>query len=205
MLRTAVALSVVCALLGLTAAASAGEGAKVGSPAPQFELTDVMTGQTTTLAEHKGKVVVLVWHSIHCPWYWNRPEAGYDRILIPTAKKYAEQGVVFLGINSNKNESVDALKAYHQKHNLTYPILKDPGNKVADAYGARTTPHIFVIDDDEAQTLVYKGGLEKAPASPEQCGKSEEQYLEPVLTAVLANQTPPVTETRSKGCGIQRE
>ena len=69
-------------------------------------------------------------------------------------------------------------------------------------FGATTTPHIFVIDEEG--TLVYRGGIEKAPSSPSQCGQMKQQYLEPVLTALVADQPLPYTDTKSKGCSIKR-
>ncbi len=190
-------------VLGLNLASA--QAADVGKPAPQFELTCTTTGKLAKLSDLKGKTVVLIWQSISCPWDRMRPEGGYQRYLSPLAAKYSEKGVVFLAINSNKTESVDQVSAYHKEHNIPYPILKDPGNKVADLYGAQTTPHIFIVGSDEAQTLLYKGGVEKAPGKPEDCGKMDEQYLVPALDAILAGQTVPVAETKSKGCSVKRE
>lgn len=182
--------------------AMAAETAAVGQPAPDFELTSVSDGKTYKLSEIEGPVV-LIWQSITCPWDKMRESGGYQRVLSPLAREYQDKGITFLAINSNKNESVSQLQAYHSEHSLPYPILKDPGNKVADAYGAKTTPHIFIRD--AAGTLVYKGGIEKAPSSPEACGQMDEQYLTPVLDALLAGNTLPFTETVSKGCSIKRE
>ena len=181
--------------------------AVVGQPAPEFTLTDVVSGEEVSLSDYKDKVVVVTWQSIACPWDRMRPSAGYQRVLTPLAQQWEAENreVVFLAINSNKAESVQRLASYHEKYHMTYPILKDPGNVIADAYGAQTTPHFFVVDDDEHQTLVYKGGFEKAPISPEACGQGEEAYLVPVVMAVLAGEEPPVAETKSKGCAIKRE
>lgn len=176
----------------------------IGEPAPQFSLNDVVTGQTVNLADYQGKVVVLTYQSINCPWDKMRESGGYQRYLSPLSQQYADQNVVFLAINSNKNESVEEVGSYHQEHALPYPILKDPDNLIADAYNAQTTPHIYVIAADEAQTLLYMGGIEQIPTSPEKCGQMEENYLEPVLGTVLAGEKLPYTKTSSKGCGIQR-
>ncbi len=178
--------------------------AKVGHPAPQFSLTDVATGEDVSLSDYKGKVVIVTWQSINCPWDKMRPGGGYQRILTPLAQEWKDNNVVFLAINSNRNESVEEVASYVNEHNMPYPILKDPGNVIADAYGAKTTPHFFVVNSDDAQTLVYKGGFEKAPTSPEQCGHVDEAYLAPVVTAVLAGEEPPYTETASKGCSVKR-
>jgi hypothetical protein len=131
-----------------------------------------------------------------------RPEGGYERVLSPLASEYEDQGVRFIGINSNNNESMEQVASYLEQHDVSYPILKDEGNVIADAYEARTTPHMFVIDAEG--TLRYMGGIEQEPGNPSQCGEMDEQYLVPVIDALLNGEEPPVTETRPKGCSINR-
>ncbi|WP_432799865.1 redoxin domain-containing protein [Poriferisphaera sp. WC338] len=179
--------------------------AEVGKPAPQFTLTDVVTGKEISLADYKDKIVVMTFQSINCPWDRDRPEAGYQRVLSPLSKEWKDKGVAFIAVNSNYNESSDAVGSYAKENQIPYPILKDSGNVVADEYGGRTTPHFYVIDNDKDQTLLYMGGYEKAPNTPEQCGKMDEQYLVPVVTAVLEGKETPYTVTKSKGCGIKRQ
>jgi len=193
----------VCAVAALAIATPAFAEATVGEPAPQFELTHVKTGNSHALSDFSDKVVVVVFQSIHCPWDKMRENGGYQRMLSPMAEKYADKGVQFLAINSNKNESAEQVASYLDKHSIPYPILKDPGNQIADAYGAQTTPHVYVISKGE-QELLYKGGIEEVPGSPAQCGQMDEQYLKPVLDAVLAGKDAPYTVTKSKGCSIKR-
>lgn len=176
----------------------------LGEPAPQFSLTDVVTGQTVSLADYQGKVVVVTFQSINCPWDRMRDSGGYQRYLSPLSQQYADQNVVFLAINANKNETAEDVGSYAQQHEIPYPILKDDNNVIADAYNAKTTPHTYVIAADEQQTLVYMGGIEQVPTSPEVCGEMDENYLVPVLNAVLAGQELPYTKTTSKGCSIKR-
>ncbi len=195
-------LALTTAMVLAMGATTWADGAKIGDAAPDWELASVTDGKTVKLSEIEG-IVVMIWQSKDCPWDRMRAEGGYQRVLSPLAKEYADKGVTFVAINSNHNESAAELSSYHTEHNLTYPILKDPGNKVADAYGAKTTPHIFIRD--AAGKLIYKGGIEKAPTSPEKCGQMDEQYLVPVLTAALAGETLPVTETVSKGCSLKRQ
>lgn len=175
---------------------------EIGKAAPAFELQD-LEGNTHRLSDYKGKVVVLHFQSMTCPW-----EKAYQPHLNKIAEKYAstEQDgetvdVVFLGINANHNESVEQLKGYHSEKQMPYPILKDEGNKVADQYAAKTTPHMYVIDQDGV--LRYMGGVEQVPVSVSDVMQME-QYLEPVIHAVVSGSEPPVTRTQSKGCGIKR-
>ena len=168
----------------------------VGQPAPAFELVG-SDGQKHKLDEYKGKIVVLHWEAVTCPW-----DQAYQPILNKVSSDFSKD-VVFVGINSNKNDSMDDVKGIIKEDGIPYLVLKDPGNKIADAYGAQTTPHMFIID--AKGVLRYKGGIEKAPTSPNGVGQSQEQYLVPVLKALVAGQEPPVTETKSKGCSVKRE
>lgn len=206
MIRKLSALAASAAFMFAATFAHAGERVDptLGEPAPQFSLTDVVTGQTVSLADFKGKVVVIAFQSIHCPWDKMRESGGYQRYLSPLSQEYSGQNVQFLAINSNKNESVEELASYHQEHAIPYPLLKDTNNIIADAYNAKTTPHTYVIAADEAQTLLYMGGLEQVPTSPEVCGQMDENYIVPVINAVLAGEELPYTKTTSKGCGIKR-
>lgn len=196
--------AVACLALTLAFAMPASAAAEIGQAAPQFTLTDVSTGEQHSLADFKDKIVVLTFHSINCPWYKMSEGGGYDRVLNPLAAEWADENVVILGINSNKNESTEQIASYLAEHNINYPVLKDPGAEIADAYGAQTTPHFFVIDNNDEQTLLYKGGFEQVPGSPSQCGDMDEAYLVPVINAALAGETLPQTETKSKGCSIKR-
>ncbi len=203
-----VKVSMFIALLALATAphAKAAEP-QVGQPAPQFELQDTQ-GRIHKLSDYQGRIVVLHFQSTRCPW-----DKAYQPILNGIAQRITAMnndmpesiGVKFLGINANRTEDVVEIDQYTQSANMPYPVLKDPGNVIADAYNAKTTPHIYIINNDQQQTLAYKGGIEKAPLSYDQCGTSDEQYLEPILKAMLHGDAIPVTETRSIGCSIKRE
>ncbi len=206
MTRALTLLAVAFALIFTAAPLQAAERVDptLGEPAPQFSLEDAATGETVNLADFQGKTVVVTFQSINCPWDRMRESGGYQRYLSPMSQEYADQDVVFLAINANRNESTEAIASYHTEHAMPYPILKDHNNIIADKYNAKTTPHTYVIAPDEAQTLVYMGGIEQVPTSPEVAGEMEEQYLEPVLQAVLAGSELPYTKTTSKGCSIKR-
>jgi len=191
LLTPVVALTV--ALLMMVSMAHASE---IGKPAPAFELQDT-AGKTHKLEDYKGKIVVIHYHAVKCPW-----DIAYQPILNEVARKYADKNVVFIGINSNKTEPMDMVREDVAKKSIPYAVVKDPGNKVADAYKAATTPHMFIIDAEGI--LRYKGGVEAAPGSPDEVGKSSEQYLVPALDALLKGEQPAKAETRSKGCTIKR-
>lgn len=183
--------------------AIAADGAAIGADAPTFTLKDVKTGDDVSLEAHQGKVVVLMFHSTNCPWYKMREAGGYDRVFVPMVEAYKDKDVVFIGVNANKNESVDKIKGYVEQHKINYTVVKDTDNKIADAYGAKVTPHVMVIDQDGK--LRYRGGVEKRPSNPGACGQSDQQYLGPVIDALLEGEEIPVdTETPAVGCGIKR-
>ena len=190
------------ALLGPPALAAKPKVAEVGKPAPGFALESVTDGKVHKLEDYRGKTVVITFHSINCPWYKMRRGGGYDRHLGPLAEKYEGKDVVLIGINSNDNESSEHVARYLKKHEISYPVVKDPGNKIADAYGARTTPHFYVIDGKGI--VRYIGGFEKAPVSPEKCGEMDEPYLVPAIEALRAGEQVAVKTSRSIGCTIKR-
>ena len=169
--------------------------AAVDQPAPGFELPD-LEGNPHKLSDFRGKVVVLHFQSINCPW-----DVGYQPILNTTAAEFTGDEVVFVAINSNSTESVEQIKRYATTQ-VDYLVLKDPQNQVADKYDAATTPHLYLIDAEGV--LRYRGGVEKDPPSPGKVGTSTRQYLVPVLKAMVGKCTLPATNTKPTGCGIKR-
>lgn len=196
------AVLMTASLFSMPAMADDMAPAKLGKTVTDFTLTNVETGKEWSLSDNKGAVTVLVFQSTTCPWDRMRDDGGYQRVLKPLAAKWAGKNVKFVAINANKTESDAQVKKYAEKNKIGYPIVRDPGAKIAGMFGAQTTPHIFVID--EQGVLVYRGGIEKAPGNPAQCGQMSEQYLEPVLVAITENKPLPYTETKSKGCSIKR-
>ena len=182
--------------------AHAAENATIGEAAPDFTLKNVVTGEDVALADHQGKVTVLIFHSTSCPWYRMREDGGYDRVFVKTAEAYKDKDVAFIGINSNRTDSTEKVKAYVEKHNINYTVVKDPNNVIADAYQAKVTPHVFVVGKDGK--LAYKGGVEERPSNPKACGDSDVQYLGPAIDALLEGSEVEVQETKPVGCSIKR-
>lgn len=197
------ALAVVATLSFVRVASAAiAPDLEIGKAAPSFSL-EGSDGKTHTLADYKGKVVVVHFQSCECPW-----DRAYQPIISGIATKFAKGGegkkdVVFIGINSNKSETMAQVKEAIAKEKIPYVILKDPGNKVADAYAGKATPHMFVIDGEGV--LRYRGGIEKAGKGPADAGKSEEQWLGPALEAIVAGKAPKEAVTQARGCTIKRE
>src|SRR3954453_390361 len=141
--RTTILSLAALALAALPALA----GGTVGEAAPGFTLKGV-DGKTRSLADYKGKTVVLEWINPNCP-VSNRHTR--EKTMIDLARQHGE--VVWLGINSTSPGSGDFLKpaehlAFTQKNGIAYPVLYDESGQVGHAYGARTTPHMFIVGPD---------------------------------------------------------
>src|SRR5262249_17392603 len=178
----------------LAQAALAG-GPLIGARAPDFKLTTV-DGKTFSLAEQakSHKAVVVMFIATKCPY-----SNAYNDRMRDMAAAYAAKGVVFAGINSNKTEPADEVIDHARKHGFTFPLMKDPDNKVADLYDARHTPEIFVVDPDGQ--LRYHGRIDENYENP---SKVENPDLKNALDAMLAGKEIAKAETRAFGCTIKR-
>jgi len=152
------------ALLGLAALALAALPAladgTVGEPAPAFQLKGV-DGKTRSLADYKGKVVVLEWVNPNCPF---SDRHAREQTMSNLVKQHGE--VVWLGINSTNPDHPDFIKpadyaAYEKKNGINYAVLYDETGSVGHAYGARTTPHMFIIGKDGK--IAYNGAIDDDP------------------------------------------
>lgn len=194
------ALAVIAIVVGAATAAQdeaqdkpAPKGVKVGDTVPDFKMKD-LDGQEHTLSEHKGKPVVLVFVSNGCPW-----SRGADPLLSRMAKDYEAKGVVFYGIDPDKNNSPEQIKNYAQDKNVTYRILKDEQNKYADALGAVQTPEVFIVDKDGK--LVYHGAVDNREKEAED---GQTNYVQAALDEILAGKPVSTPEKKQWGCTIKR-
>ena len=167
---------------------------EAGKPVPDFRLQDT-AGRYHTLSEYRGKVVMIHFWSATCPYVLR-----YEDRLQSITRDYADQGVVVLAIDSNVNETVDQIKEVAQKRALNYPILMDPGNKVADQFGAITTPHLYIID--RAGNLVFEGAVDNQGWSAE--NPVTERYARGALDKTLSGEPVPHAFTKTVGCTIKR-
>lgn len=165
----------------------------IGAAVPDFKLTDV-SGTEHTLAQYKGKIAALVFSSQECPY-----SRGADPQLADIARKYAEKGVVVLSIDSHKDTTPEQIKAYSEGKQLPFPILKDAGNKYADATGAKQTPEVFLVNAEGK--LAYHGAFDDRRGTDEP-GKTP--YLANAIEALLAGKAPDPADTKQWGCTIKR-
>lgn len=177
----------ICALFAASATAQQAKtaAADVGQAAPAFELPGV-DGKVYKLADHADKVVVLEWYNQQCPVCQEAEPKMKD-----LAAKYAKQGVVWLAIDSGANNTPQSNAKWMQEHSLPYPILTDADGKVGHAYGAKTTPHMVVIN---------KGKVAYIGAHDDKKGRS---YVSEALDAVLAGKEVPLAKTQAYGCSVK--
>ncbi len=197
----AAAAIVIAAPVLLAAPASA--SAVVGQPAPAFTATD-SNGRSHSLSDFKGKTVVLEWTNEDCPFVKKFYGGGDMQRLQADAKK---QGVVWLTVNSGavgKQGHVSGAdanaKMKRQGFNSTAYLL-DHNGAVGKAYGARTTPHMFVIDPKG--TLVYAGGIDSIPsADPADIGKAQ-NFVKLALADLAAGNPVATATSRPYGCSVK--
>ena len=142
----------------------------------------------------KHKAVVVVFMATRCPF-----SNGYNGRMAALQREYSAKGITLVGINSNKTEPVAEIVEHTRKHGFTFAVLKDEGNKIADAYQAKKTPEIYVLDPKG--TLLYQGRIDETHDEPENVKKPD---LRRALDAILAGQSVPTPTTRAFGCSIKR-
>ena len=125
--------------------------------APDFKLMN-QDNKPVSLSDYKGKVVVLEWVNPNCPFVQRHYKAG---TMLDLQGRYKPQGVVWLSINSTRTFNVDQNKKWAQDQKVPYPVLDDHEGVVAREYGAKTTPHMFVID--AKGQIVYQGAIDDDP------------------------------------------
>jgi len=164
--------------------------------APGFTLTS-FDGNTVSLTDYKGKIVVLEWFSNKCPFVQYHYEKA--NTMIDLAEKYKDKGVIWLAIDSTSYATDQEIKDYAAAHNITYPILDDRPGKVGRAYDARTTPHMFIIDKDG--NIAYNGGIDNAPLGNAENGLVN--YVDKALSELLAAQPVGTAKTEPYGCTVK--
>lgn len=185
------------------AAVAAAAAAKVGQPAPAFSLVD-STGKTRSLAEFKGKTVVLEWTNHDCPFVKKHYGSGN---MQKQQRDATAKGVVWLSINSSapgKQGHVDgagAEKVRRDAKAAQTAYLLDPTGAAGRAYGAKTTPHMYVID--AKGVLRYAGGIDSIP-SPEAGDLARAtQYVPQALAELAAGKPVSMQVTRPYGCSVK--
>lgn len=174
--------------------------AELGKPAPDFTLTD-LAGKSVHLADLRGKRVVLEWFNPDCPFVRYAHTKGP---LKDMAARYVKKGVVWLSINSSAPGKQGHGAARNQEATREYalanPVLLDESGKVGRLYGAKSTPHLYVID--EKGTLVYRGALDNAPLGEAGAGAAE-NYVDAAFADLGAGRPVKTADTKAYGCSVK--
>ena len=175
----------------------------VGQKAPDFTLTDT-AGKTLRLSDYKGKHVVLEWNNPGCPFVRKHYDSANMQAL---QKEAAAKGVVWLAINSTETGHPDYLAApelsqwmVQQKAAPTATLMDESGS-VGKSYGARTTPHMYMVAPDG--TLIYAGGIDSIPSARTDDIKTATNYVRLGLNEALAGKPLSQATTRPYGCSVK--
>lgn len=181
--------------------------AEVGKAAPDFELKDIY-GKVYKLADFRGKVVVLEWANQDCPiWRGKIQEMNesFKKLVAKDARpnapiqEKAATGVVWLCIDSTNYMTAVRNMMYFAVNGIAKPVLMDNDGTAGRAYGARTTPHCFVID--QKGTLVYDGAFDNNRARGDGAGPVD--YVAAAVEAVLAGKPVSTPRTSPYGCSVK--
>lgn len=166
---------------------------KVPDKVDNFTLKDY-NGKSHSLADYKkSKAIVLIFVSTECPI-----SNAYNSRMAEIHSAYKDKDVMFLGINSNKQENVKDIKSHAGKNKLAFPILKDEKNIIADKLSASVTPEVYILNNNFE--ILYQGRIDDS--RNENNIKSKD--LETALNEILSGQGVSNARTKAFGCTIKR-
>jgi peroxiredoxin len=158
-----------------------------------FTLLDFHEKPYTLSNDKDSKAIVIMFIATRCP-----VSNAYNGRMVDLYKDYVPKGVSFVAINSNKQEDAEEVREHAEEHKFQFRVLKDPGNKVADAYDAQVTPEIYVVST--GLELLYHGRIDNAQRED----KVESKDLRNALDELLSGKSVSVAETKAFGCSIKR-
>jgi peroxiredoxin len=164
----------------------------------EFRLPDVRTGRAVGLADFaKSRAIVVIFMGTACP-----VNNAYMPTLVSLSRKYDAVKVQFVGINANPGDTPAEIAAHAKRYDLPFPVLKDSQGTVADLFGARRVPEVFVLD--ERRQVVYRGRIDDQFGIDYRRAKPTKQELIDALEAVLEGRELKVKQTEAVGCLITR-
>jgi peroxiredoxin len=190
-------LAILTIALSLSLAAgiaSAQEQIALGAKAPAFSLVNAIDGKTVEMKPDDGNTKVVIFTCNQCPY-----AKAFEARILEIARKFGQQGVRFYAVNPNatSGESLEDMKARATEKEYTLPYLKDADSSIARAYGARVTPHVFVVDGTGA--VRYRGYVDDSakPAERQTTGLTD------ALGALMNGRDVMTADTRAFGCTIK--
>ncbi len=177
--------------------------ATVGAPAPDFALENVASG-TVQLTQYRGKTVVLEWVNPECPYVRKHyGSANMQRLQ----KDATARGVVWLAINSTRaghaeyKAPAEMAGWMKQMNAAATATLLDPKGEAGKAYGARTTPHMYIVDPKGV--LAYAGGIDDKRSTDPEDVKTAKNYVRAALDELLAGKAVSQASTQPYGCSVK--
>jgi peroxiredoxin len=199
-LLTALAFAGLALAAGPVLAQSA---AKIGAPAPAFQAVDV-DGKTRSLKEFAGKTVILEWTNHDCPYV----KKHYNSATMQTLQKdMAKDGIVWLSVISSPVgeqghvSPAQAKELTAKRDAAPAGILLDPDSKVARAYGAQTTPHMYIIDPKG--TLAYMGAIDDKPSASASSLNGAKSYVRQAVAELKTGKPVSEAATKAYGCVVK--
>ena len=191
----------LAALAASTQQAHAGAAA-VGQAAPDFTALDAL-GKSHKLSDFKGKHVVLEWTNPGCPFVVKH----YGGNMQALQAEFTTKGVVWLSINSTAANASDylapaKLNAWKtEKKAASTAMLMDESGKIGQQYGAKTTPHMYIINPQGV--LVYAGAIDSVPSARVDDIKTATNYVRQGLNEALGGKAISTSSTRAYGCSVK--
>src|SRR5829696_7626769 len=186
-------LALVFVIAGVAFANEVPTPPAIGSTIEDFTLPDV-NGSDRSLKSLAGKNgIVLLFVAVQCP-----VSNAYNERMEKLAQDYKAKGIAVVGINSNVAEDADAVRGHAAENKLSFPILKDPSNKIADKLGATVTPEAYFVD--AKNKLLYHGRIDNS----RNAAQVESSDLRNALDAALSGKAVEKTEAKAFGCSIKR-
>ncbi len=182
---------------------TAADKAEIDKPAPDFTLTDT-NGKSHSLSDFKGKYVVLEWINFGCPFVRKHYNSGNMQKL---QKTYTGKDVVWLSICSSGEgkqgymEADDINEELEDKAAAMTAYLVDASGKVGKMYGAKTTPHMYIIDPEGV--LVYAGGIDDIPSTDTDDIETAKNYVSVNLDLLLEGKEIDTKVSKPYGCGVK--
>ena len=197
MLRSSASIFALVAVFLFLTSSSSADDLEIGSKAPSFSGIIGIDDEEHSLDDYEdAKAIVLVFTCNHCP-----VAVAYEDRFVAFQKDYAPKGVTLIGVNVNNLEAdrLEPMKKRAKQKGFNFPYLYDSSQKMGHDYGAKVTPHVFILDKD--RKLAYRGAFDDS-MKPD---KVTQHFVRDAVDALLAGETPKKTVTQQFGCGIQYE
>ncbi len=190
-------MTAVCGAAAFASATPALAQAVVGQAAPAFTATDA-TGKQVSLSDFKGQYVVLEWTNPECPFVKKHYDSGN---MANTQKQALAKGATWLSIQTASTDGA-GLQSWLKARNATpTAALLDPDAKVATAYRAKTTPHMYIVNPQGQ--IVYAGAIDSKPTANPADIKTATNYVNQALGEAMAGKAVSQASTQAYGCAVK--